>query len=291
MLSACVDDCGAARRELEQLAEEAFGIRECGRGPWLIVAPHPDDETIGATWLLTRVQRMHLAYLTDGAPRDPKLWSSDAQGSREAYAALRWRELLSVLELTRVPAEHVLGPWGVDQEASYDLTSLTHWLAQQCERLAPAVMVLPPYEGGHPDHDAAAFAGRAAERLLRRTGKRVPRLLEATSYHRGDGVLSTGTFLERRTPVVERVLTASERALKREMLARHVSQAAVLACFGVDRERFRRAPRYDFTRPPHPGVLHYETLGFAWTGAAWGARAAEALRELSPRTRAGEDAE
>ena len=45
-------------------------------------------------------------------------------------------------------------------------------------------------------------------------------------------------------------------------------------------ERLRIAPDYDFRAPPHPGELHYETLGWGITGAAWRQAAAAALAEL-----------
>ena len=45
-------------------------------------------------------------------------------------------------------------------------------------------------------------------------------------------------------------------------------------------ERLRIAPDYEFRSPPHPGELHYETLGWDITGASWRRRAAAALAEL-----------
>ena len=35
------------------------------------------------------------------------------------------------------------------------------------------------------------------------------------------------------------------------------------------RERFRPTPGYDFSRPPHPGLLWYERLGWPLDGARW----------------------
>jgi hypothetical protein len=58
------------------------------------------------------------------------------------------------------------------------------------------------------------------------------------------------------------------------------SQAKVLRGFDIAVERFRRAPRYDFTRPPHEGPLHYERLGWPLTGAAFRRAAAAARREM-----------
>ena len=45
-------------------------------------------------------------------------------------------------------------------------------------------------------------------------------------------------------------------------------------------ERLRIAPDYEFRSAPHPGELHYETLGWGMTGAEWRGCAAAALAEL-----------
>lgn len=58
------------------------------------------------------------------------------------------------------------------------------------------------------------------------------------------------------------------------------TQRWLLAEFPLDCERLRVAPAYDFRTPPHPGPLHYETLGWDITGAAWRRHAAAALAEL-----------
>jgi len=45
-------------------------------------------------------------------------------------------------------------------------------------------------------------------------------------------------------------------------------------------ERLRIAPGYDFRTAPHPGELHYETLGWGITSVDWRRKAAAALAEL-----------
>src|SRR6476661_8567872 len=52
----------------------------------LVLAAHPDDETIGASLLLSRFPQSAVVFLTDGAPRDTRFWSAQVNGSREAYA-------------------------------------------------------------------------------------------------------------------------------------------------------------------------------------------------------------
>jgi LmbE family N-acetylglucosaminyl deacetylase len=140
------------------------------------------------------------------------------------------------------------------------------------------VVVTHAYEGGHPDHDAAAFAVQAA---AQRTG--VP-VLEMAGYHGATGSLSVGRFLPppgEAAPETVLRLTPEQQALKRRMLGCFVSQAQVLAAFPTGEERLRPAPRYDFTTPPHSGRLLYETMPWGITGAGFRALAAEARRAIA----------
>ena len=54
----------------------------------------------------------------------------------------------------------------------------------------------------------------------------------------------------------------------------------MLAPFPLDEERFRAAPLYDFTRPPHPGTLHYERHPWGMSGERFRALARAALEEM-----------
>ena len=56
----------------------------------VLLAAHPDDETIGATATLMRLHDVFVVYLTDGAPSDRKFWPA-TQKSREEYVLTRRR--------------------------------------------------------------------------------------------------------------------------------------------------------------------------------------------------------
>jgi N-acetylglucosamine malate deacetylase 2 len=260
------------------------GLRAQGwtrAGECMILAAHPDDETAGAAWLLQRVPVCTVMHLTDGAPLDPGLREPEAQRSRERYAVLRRKEALHAMERVDIPEDRVRCLGAVDQEATFAMTELTLRVARALEESRPALLAVHAYEGGHPDHDAACFVAHTACALLRRSGSRVPLVIEMTSYHAAGGRLSIGQFVPGSGPpeVVVR-LSSEERACKSEMLARFSSQTPVLANYGVDVERFRLAPRYDFTRPPHAGMLHYERIGWLLSGEDWRLFAHKALCDL-----------
>jgi LmbE family N-acetylglucosaminyl deacetylase len=251
-------------------------------GSAVLVAAHPDDEMLGASWLLSRLPGCHIVHVTDGAPRDPVQRPSQDPGSREAYARLREKESFAALAWAGITPQQLVSLGAVEQESVLELVTLTHSLVALLKALRPTLLIVHPYEGGHPDHDSAAFIAHAATALLRRTGRSVPALVEMATYHRQGDRLVTSDFL----PVVDAgpvstvYLSEKDKTAKRGMLASHATQAPLLSAWPLVQERYRAAPGYDFTQAPHPGLLHYEWLGGRMTGTFWRERALRALREL-----------
>ena len=240
----------------------------------LILAAHPDDETIGASLLLSRFPQSLVAFLTDGAPRDTRLWSAGVHGSREDYAEIRRQEAFRALDCLRIPARNVVWLGGVDQEAAFETGMLVERFAKLISEMRPEIVITHAYEGGHPDHDAAAVVATIANSSL----ETPPLVLEMTSYHARDGRCVTGEFLDPDPGSELRFeLLSAYRYRKRQMMSAYASQRLVLENFPIDCERLRLAPEYNFGEPPHPGKLWYECMGWAMTGARWRELATSAL--------------
>ena len=239
----------------------------------LLVA-HPDDETIGASALLARFPSAHVIFLTDGAPRDTKLWPPDIRGSREDYADIRREEAEKALAHAGIAREQISWLGGVDQDVVLEIRSLAAKLKEHLHDYRPQVLITHPYEGGHPDHDSAALIARLAIAGL---ATAAPDVCEMTSYHARDGQCVTGEFLNS-NPSTEVLfdLTEADRASKRRMMNEYKSQRLVLDNFSIAGEKLRIAPEYDFSQPPYEGKLWYECMGWAMTGARWRELAAAA---------------
>jgi LmbE family N-acetylglucosaminyl deacetylase len=245
----------------------------------LLLAGHPDDEIACAGALLLRLDDVVIVLLTDGAPRDDWFHLHAGVTSRAAYADLRRHELQSALAVAGIGASRLVSLGAVDQEAMDELPRLTRDLCHLLRAWRPAVVLTHPYEGGHPDHDAAAFVAQSAVQLA--AADEPPVIVEMGSYHDAGSGLECGVFLpDADVPEAALVLTPEERSHKSSMLECFASQREVLARFAVEEERYRRSPRYDFRAPPHPGPLHYERWGWRATGEAFRARADHALRTL-----------
>ena len=267
----------AARRWLRRLEAEEKGL---GRS-LLIVVAHADDEVIGVGGQLARLSGVRLVHVTDGAPRDLRDARAAGFDDWQDYAAARRHELLAALRLAGIEAAQADGLGLPDQGASFRLVELAEVLAAKFSALRPEMVMTHAYEGGHPDHDATAFAVHAACALVQRRGGAAPALIEMTGYHMGTGEPVKSEFLHRPDiPVITLVLDDHGRAFKRRLVECFPTQRRALADFPIDVERFRPAPAYDFTRPPHEGRLFYEHFDWGVEGARWRALAGQALAAL-----------
>ena len=157
----------------------------------MIVVAHPDDETIGLGAQLCRFDDALLVHVTDGAPRDGRRRAHYGFADRRRLrrgAPARAGAALRAGEAARLRR---LGLGIPDQEAWQDLAGLARRIAELLRAEQPAAVFTHAYEGGHPDHDAAAFAVHAACRLA----DAPPAIVEMPLYHRRDGRLATGEFL------------------------------------------------------------------------------------------------
>lgn len=236
-----------------------------------LVVAHPDDETLFAGALLGRLGDGLLIHLTDGAPEDMADASRLGFVTREDYAAERAAELDAALIVLGYAGERH-GYCVRDKDAVFHLDSIVARLI--ADLAGAAAVVTHAYEGGHPDHDAAALAvRRAADRLG------VP-VVEFASYCAFDGARMFGCFWpDADAPEQSRAIQSDEAERIEAALAAHRSQASVFGDWRPPAERWRAAPAYDFTTPPPPDAVLYDAFGWALTSARWREAAA---RELLP---------
>jgi LmbE family N-acetylglucosaminyl deacetylase len=244
-----------------------------------VVVAHPDDETIGCGALLARLPGVLLVHVTDGAPRD--LVDAGRLGfpSVESYAAARRRELEAALAVGGVEAERV--DFAIpDKEAVRHLAPLARKLTDLFEGRGVRLALTHAFEGGHPDHEACAFAVHHAARLAGGIAT-----IEMPFYRLGpEGPVNQSFPPAPGRTATELRLTAAESARKAAMLDCFASQRSVLAGFSTDCERFSPAAREPaFARPPNDGRILYESWGWGLTGADFARSADAAERALASR--------
>lgn len=233
----------------------------------MLVFAHPDDEVVGLGARLTRYRSAVIVHVTDGAPRNDQEIRSHGFLRREDYAACRRRELQCALEFAGLKDAPKICLNIADQEASLHLVELIRELHRLVTIHEPEVIFTHPYEGGHPDHDACAFAVQRAVSLVQAEGKCSPMIIEPAFYHLGPRGIETGCFLQNNevTDVILCPLSPEERNHKEQLLACFPSQRETLCYFAPTHEHFRIAPQYDFHEPPHAAQVFYEHYPWGMT--------------------------
>jgi len=221
-------------------------------------------------------REIYIVHLTDGSPYDLRDAQAAKCATRQEYAAARRAEFVQACKLLPVPEAYCLQLPFVDQELWRNLPDLVNQLDRLIRVLKPGVVLTPVYEGGHPDHDAAAFAVSLASR-----GGDNFEVREFPLYHAGpEGEMVVASFVNA-TACDVISFTAEERNLKRKMVESFPTQAGFLKNFPLQSETFRTMPVHDFTLAPHPGPLLYERWGWEVTGESWRQMARMAMLALT----------
>ncbi len=250
----------------------------------LVLIAHPDDESISCGALLQRMREPIVVYATDGGPQDEFFWGR--YGSREKYVETRRGEAHAACAAVGVNEVHWLadedGHQFQDQHLFRNLPAAAAALRKLVATRRPEVILTLAYEGGHPDHDSCNFLGRnIADEFF------IPTWEAPLYFRRAEGNILLQEFHSTNGTEVEFIPTAEELRRKRAMCEAYVSQKGVVAIFENNlREVFRPMAEYEYSRPPHQGVLNYE----AWQWPIKGQEVADKFLEYLRSSRSAKKA-
>jgi len=243
-----------------------------------VVVAHPDDETIAIGGQLARMKGVQIVHVTDGAPANMKDAEANGFSRREDYAAARRREVEAAVAIAGIKPEacHLIGV--PDQSSAYRLAEIASRLAEIFETCKIGTVFTHAFEGGHPDHDATAFAVRAASHLMTRSNLPPPAIYEFPLYRLKQGQRVFQEFIP--TGEVEYTIALDDETaeMKRQMLAAHLTQQRVIGSFTMKTERFRPASPADFRELP--GEVLYAQYDWGLRPADWPDLVEKASREL-----------
>lgn len=230
-------------------------------GRTLVFVAHPDDETGGCSALLQRVREPIVVFATSGAPDDEFFWRP--YGSREEYGRVRKNEARRALNGIGISAVHFLEDCGlpqarfVDQYLHKSLPQASMTVLGLVEMHRPDAILVPAYEGGHPDHDSCSFIGWVVGRLTS-----LP-VWEMPLYHRStSGDLVCQRFRAKNHSEIIIRLTESELSNRRALISHYASQTDLGQFIVSTAETYRRQPAYNYSKAPHDGVMNYEAWGW-----------------------------
>ncbi|MFD2740084.1 PIG-L deacetylase family protein [Sulfitobacter aestuarii] len=206
----------------------------CGGAPILVLAPHPDDESLGCGALLAHGFAHHGANvicLTDGSASHP--------GSRdwppERLAEQRRRELTAALESLGGGAED-LSWYGLRDSALHDHNpeEIAERIAGTAERLGARHLFAPATEDEHCDHKTAARIARLV--LARQPGLKLYSYPIWSRWNAPD----FDALIAHHRPL--RLGPGAHRAAKRAAIACHHSQLG--KCVTDDPQGFTMDPAF-----------------------------------------------
>ncbi len=161
--------------------------------PALVLAPHPDDETLGAGALIATLRSLGIPVSVVAATDGENCYDTSPE-EREAMRRTREDEQLAALDRLGVAAENVHRLRLKDSGLHLQEAKLTASLMQLAE---PGTHLIAPWSGDfHPDHESCA---RAAAMVAEAKG------LPLTSYffwtwHRGTESVLNGLPVHRFVP-------------------------------------------------------------------------------------------
>lgn len=235
--------------------------------PLLVVCAHPDDEFALYPWLVRAVKdkrQIDIVWLTDGG------WGGQDRARRCAES----REVLARLGVEETSL-HFLGlEWDIPDGRLHEYLddALGRFFLRFPARFRTCDVLVPAWEGGHQDHDAAHIFGVQLARTLNAGVRQY-------SLYNGRGL--PGPFFNVLSPLEENgaaVVTETslrERVQYAALCLRYRSQwksfvgllpLYLLRMTRPNAFRLQAVQSERLTEPPHPGRLLYERRGaMSWS--------------------------
>ena len=222
-------------------------------GHTLILQSHPGDE-LSCAGLLQHCRNPVVVFATDGMTEDEA--SCPTKRRRETLRYLRRQEATTALMLAGVRQVEFLSEYRnklMDLRLYRAVPTLFNMMCQMIARYHPETVLVPAYEGGHPDHDVCSFVGALIRKRLNLPVWEVP------LYHKSDtGDVVCQRFREMNGSELIYLLNPQELSRRAAMLACYTSRRDFADLSADDTECYRPQAEYDYSRPPHHETVHYE---------------------------------
>jgi len=228
------------KMELKQLVDPAYSV--------LVIGPHPDDIEFSTGRLIMRRKGKNTfaIVMTDGR-RGQEGTPYKKTYSQEDYAKIRMRESIKALKELNVDMNNMFFFEVHDQELVNNPYVIDKSFLM-FRKLNPDIILIPPFEGAHPDHDACHLFCRVAANNY---GKGT--VLEYGSYNNYEGKFRVQEFIPLDTKEMELMPTPNEQKRWQNIMKIFKTQLNQQRYYVPKsyREIFRACPKYDYSQLPY----------------------------------------
>ena len=221
----------------------------------LFIIPHPDDEIVGCGIILKKFleegKRITLFFLTNGIIDVNQMWFWDKKNF-DKFLLRRTCEMKGSLRKL-----------GISDFICRNLSSRT--LKNHIKRTHSEIKEIiskrkidtifcPAYEGGHQDHDVSNFICSRLTSMCQ--------VFEFAEYNNSYNRVKSNVFIQESINQTIIELDPIEKRIKSDLLMIYESEKKNLTYVETKIESYRQLYPYDYSKPPHPGVLFYRRFSF-----------------------------
>ncbi len=221
----------------------------------LILSPHPDDESVGLAVTIRKMKRegfkVYIFFLTSGVIAQKDLWIWN-RNKYKSFLKARINEMKESMNFLKINDYFFQ-----DVPTRYLKSNIVQTIKKIKEIIIKKkidTLFVPAYEGGHQDHDIANFIGFNFKHELN--------VYEFAEYNNSSNQLISNNFIRKTGNEIIYKLNQEEVNYKNIALSIYVSEVKNLSYIKTNQESYRPIVNYDYSKPPHCGVLFYRRYSF-----------------------------
>ena len=225
---------------------------------YLFIISHPDDEIVGCCIILKRLllkgHKVHVFFVTNGILSQDSLWFWE-KNKYKTKLTLRKKEATESLMTLGIRDFYFQNISTRTLKSNIENTYEKIKNIIKTEKIG--TLFCPAYEGGHQDHDVANF--------ICSKFKRICDVYEYSEYNYFNKSINCNTFPRKIGKHIKLKLSEKEIKFKEKCLQIYKSEKRNLNYIKINEESYRKIVDYDYTIPPHKGVVFYRRFKlFSW---------------------------
>lgn len=220
----------------------------------LFLIPHPDDEVVGSCIIIKEYlkrKKISIFFLTNGVISEIENWPWLRKNNKKD-TSIRYQEMLKSLKYLNIKnffyQDIHTRTLKFNIEQTY--TNIENIINTQ----NIDTIFCPAYEGGHQDHDIANFLGSKF--------KNTCKVFEFPEYNFFGKKINSNKFFNSENNEIIIHLNQNQINFKKQCLLSYSSEKKNLNYLKIIQECFRPIRKYNYSKPPHKGILFYRRYSF-----------------------------